>query len=98
MLKNPHPLFFLFALIIATTAKANEPDPILTISNGEDTITYKTSELLDRDDLERVRIKKVPAYEYNAEAIDNMTFDAIKATTLFEPIEIQEDSVILDWL
>lgn len=77
------------SILLAPVAQASGDDPVLTLSSGAQSVTFKRSELLKRPDLETLTIDADPAYPGQ-----KMTYKAVPAAVLFDGIKIADDAVI----
>lgn len=73
----------------AHAALASGDDPLLTLSSGGQTKTFKRSELLERKDLETLTIDADPAYPGQ-----KMVYKAVPAAALFDGLTVADDAVI----
>lgn len=80
-------LFACGILLFSGIASAEEPT--LTIATKNDKKTFAASELLKRKDAETVIVENDPAYPDQ-----KMQYVALKVTSLFDQIELDDDAVI----
>lgn len=83
-------LFTISLLMLGTAFASVKPKgPVLTLQTPKETKTFALSELEKRSDIETINVENDPAYPNQTR-----TYKAIRASTLFDNISIDDDALI----